>query len=65
MRSAWIILGALLILSGTVFFFQGIGVLPGSFMSGQVQWAVYGGLAVIGGGVLLYLNRKKSRKEKD
>ena len=63
MRSAWIILGALLILSGTVFFFQGIGVLPGSFMSGQIEWAVYGGLAVIGGGVLLYLNRKKSRNE--
>jgi len=63
MRSVWSILGALLILSGTVFFFQGIGVLPGSFMSGQIEWAVYGGLAVIGGGVLLYLNRKKSRNE--
>ncbi len=31
---------------------QGIGLSPGSFMSGQMKWAVYGGIAVIGGVVL-------------
>ena len=59
MRAATRILAALLILSGSIFFLQGIGVLPGSFMSGAVEWAVYGGLAVVAGGVLLYINRKK------
>jgi hypothetical protein len=59
MRTTIRILAALLILSGSVWFFQGIGVLPGSFMSGAIQWAVYGGLAVAAGGVLLYVSRKK------
>ena len=54
------VLGAMLILSGTIWFFQGIGVLPGSFMSGQIQWAVYGGIAVVvGGGVVYFARRKK------
>ena len=47
------VLGVLLVLTGCVWFLQGIGVLPGSFMSGQTKWAVYGGGAVvIGAGVL-------------
>jgi uncharacterized membrane protein len=62
MRSGRLVLGAMLILAGTVWFFQGIGVLPGSFMSGAREWAVYGALAVIAGAVLLYLNRGKSEK---
>jgi hypothetical protein len=41
------IVGAFLILVGGVWFLQGINILPGSFMTGQIQWAVYGGLAVI------------------
>jgi hypothetical protein len=41
------ILGVILILLGTVWFFQGINVLPGSFMTGQMQWAIYGALAVV------------------
>ena len=60
MRALLTVLGGAMILSGTVWFFQGIGVLPGSFMSGQVQWAVYGGLAVIlGSGVVYFARRKK------
>ena len=54
------ILAALLILSGGVWFFQGIGILPGSFMSGQLQWAVYGAIAMLGGGVIVYfVNRRR------
>ena len=50
--------GVLLLLMGTVWFFQGIGVLPGSFMSGQPRWAVYGGLAdCVALGALWYANR--------
>ena len=60
MRWALTILGAMLILSGAVWFFQGIGLLPGSFMTGQIQWAVYGGIAVAAGGALVYFVRRKN-----
>ena len=54
------IVGALLLIFGCIWFLQGINVLPGSFMSGQTRWAVYGGFAVVVGiGVLLWTNRKR------
>jgi uncharacterized membrane protein HdeD (DUF308 family) len=43
------ILGVLLVLIGIVWILQGINVLPGSFMTGQMQWAVYGAIAVVVG----------------
>ena len=36
----------LLILAGSIWFLQGINVLPGSFMTGKIEWALYGGIAV-------------------
>ncbi len=55
------IMGVLLVLAGGVWFLQGINVLPGSFMTGQIQWAIYGGLAiVIGIGLLVFANRRSS-----
>ncbi len=53
------IFGILLILGGAVWFFQGIGILPGSFMTGQAFWAVAGFLAVISGIVLVRSWRRK------
>jgi len=54
--------GAILTLFGTIWFLQGINVLPGSFMTGQIQWAVYGGVAVAVGVALLFAaNRRRSR----
>jgi len=53
------IVGVLLTLMGAVWFLQGINVLPGSFMSGQTQWAIYGGIAVIVGiGLLVFANQR-------
>jgi len=40
------ILGVLLVLVGIVWILQGINVLPGSFMTGQMQWAIYGAISV-------------------
>jgi LPXTG-motif cell wall-anchored protein len=60
MRIARGVLGALLILIGVVWFLQGINVLPGSFMTGQTRWAVYGGIAVAAGAGLLWMNRRRS-----
>jgi hypothetical protein len=59
MRIPLSILGAFLILAGSVWFLQGINVLPGSFMTGQTEWAVYGGIAFFGGiGLLIFANRR-------
>jgi hypothetical protein len=54
------IIGALLILMGGVWFLQGISVLPGSFMSGQIRWAIYGGITVALG-ILLLVAAKRRR----
>jgi hypothetical protein len=52
--------GAILVFFGAVWFLQGINVLPGSFMTGQIRWAVYGGIAVAAGvSLLLAANRRK------
>jgi hypothetical protein len=47
------IAGFMLLAVGGTWFLQGIGVLPGSFMSGQIRWAIYGGVAVVLGLALL------------
>ena len=57
MRTALTIAGALLLLMGGVWIFQGIGVLPGSFMTGQRQWTVYGAIAAVVGIALLVAAR--------
>lgn len=60
MRIALNILGCLLTLFGVIWFLQGINVLPGSFMTGQIKWAINGGIAVVlGAGLLIVANRRK------
>jgi hypothetical protein len=52
--------GILCLLVGCVWFLQGINVIPGSFMTGQTRWAVYGGLLLVAGiGVLIWANRRR------
>ncbi len=59
MRIILSILGILFILAGGVWFLQGINVLPGSFMTGQIQWAIYGVIAIaVGAGLLVIANRR-------
>jgi uncharacterized membrane protein YidH (DUF202 family) len=53
-----IVVGVLLMVFGAVWFFQGINVLPGSFMTGQTQWAVYGGIAFVVGVFVIYRARR-------
>jgi hypothetical protein len=60
MRIALNVVGALCLLMGCVWLLQGINILPGSFMTGQTQWAVYGGLlAAAGIGLLIAANRRR------
>ena len=46
MRMVLRVVAILLILAGSIWFLQGINVLPGSFMTGQIEWALYGGIAI-------------------
>ena len=58
----WIlyVIAVLLILSGVVWFFQGINILPGSFMTGQIQWAVAGVVSAgIGVGLIVIARRRE------
>ena len=56
MRLAVRIVALLALLAGVVFFFQGIGVIPGSFMTGRSEWAVIGAALVAGAAALLWLS---------
>ena len=60
MKTILYIIGVMLILAGGTFFLQGINVLPGSYMTGDPQWAINGGIMiVIGLGLMLWANRRK------
>jgi hypothetical protein len=59
MRIALYILGVLCVLAGGIWLLQGINALPGSFMTGQTRWAIYGGiLIVVGLGLLVAAKRR-------
>ena len=61
MRIILSIIGVLIILAGVVWFLQGINLLPGSFMTGQTQWAIYGAIAVLVGiGLIVLANRRRA-----
>ena len=45
----------MLIVVGVVWFFQGVGVIEGSFMTGEAVWAVIGAVCVVAGLALLFV----------
>jgi len=55
-RLAVRIVAAVALLAGVVFFFQGVGVIVGSFMTGRTEWAVIGAALVAGAGALFWLS---------
>jgi hypothetical protein len=61
-RIALNIVASLFVLVGFTWFLQGVNVLPGSFMTGQIRWAVYGGIAVAAGIVLLVRANRPAKK---
>jgi uncharacterized membrane protein HdeD (DUF308 family) len=63
MKITFNILGGVLVLFGAIWIMQGINILPGSFMTGQIQWAVYGGIAVAAG-IALLLAARRARKDR-
>jgi hypothetical protein len=65
MRNGLLIaLAVLFELTGWVWILQGIGVLPGSFMSGQAVWAVIGAILVtVAGALLIIVVRSRLTRE--
>lgn len=59
MKILFYIIGGLLILGGGVWFLQGINILPGSFMTGDPQWAVNGAISIIIGIGLIVFGRSR------
>ena len=56
------VVGILIALMGAVWFFQGIGVIQGSFMSNTSQWTIIGlVMVIIAVGLLVYNNRRKAQ----
>ncbi len=48
----------IIFLAGLTFFLQGINILPGSYMTGDPQWAINGGIMmVIALGLVLFARR--------
>jgi hypothetical protein len=59
MKTLLSLVGVLLALAGAIWFLQGINLLPGSFMTGQIRWAIYGGVAIlVGAGLLAFARRQ-------
>ena len=57
---ATILSGPMLVI-GCIWILQGVNLLPGSFMTGHLQWAVYGGaLAFVGACLVYWVNRGRA-----
>ena len=59
MRIVFRIVGTLLVIVGCVWFLQCVNILPGTFMTGQIRWAVYGGICVVVGIIVLFAAPKR------
>jgi hypothetical protein len=57
-------IGGLLILVGAVWLLQGVGLLPGSFMTGSTFWAVIGSACLAAGlGMVIFGVLRKRRSQ--
>lgn len=61
LRIVLTVLAVLLLLTGVVWLLQGLNILPGSFMTGQPQWAVAGVLAMAAAVAILFFVFRRSK----
>ena len=62
MRYVLLIVGGLMIFMGGVWLLQGVGILPGSFMTGQTFWAIMGAVILAIGGSLVLAGFRLNRR---
>lgn len=51
--------GAVIAFAGVVWLGQGLGLIPGSFMTGDPFWATAGAVAIVVGGALAWSGRDR------
>jgi hypothetical protein len=61
MRSAWLVLGILLVVAGLVFVAQGLNLpfAPGSFMTDDRAWVLIGAITAVAGVILVGWSRQR------
>lgn len=54
--------GILLVIAGTIWILQGsdVAFAPQSFMTGNLWWVLWGTIAIITGGVLIWRDRRST-----
>jgi hypothetical protein len=57
-KTASTIIAVIMALMGILWFFQGIGVVGGSFMTNQVIWAIIGPIVVVLAGVVYWFGNR-------
>ncbi|HZK76352.1 MAG TPA: hypothetical protein VFD13_05530 [Candidatus Kapabacteria bacterium] len=57
LKTILIILAILIALPGIVWFGQGIGLIHGSFMTGEARWAIIGGSMIVVAAALFWFAR--------
>lgn len=60
MKLVLTVVGVIAILMGGIWILQGLNVLPGSFMTGHIQWAVYGAILAVLGVLLIVWTRRRA-----
>ena len=59
MRPIPLVLAALLAIAGLVWLGQGLGFIPGSFMTGDRTWAAIGALCLVGAVLIVVQERRR------
>ena len=59
MRTFVLIIGVLAMLAGGVWTLQGVGVIPGSFMSRNLTWVIIGLVTLLAGLALVAWSRRR------
>lgn len=59
MRSTRLVAGGALVLAGSVWLGQGLGLIGGSFMTGSAAWAAVGGALLVLAVVMLVLEARR------
>ena len=63
MKSGLNLFAGLLIIIGGIWSLQGANILPGSFMTGQIEWLVIGIIFIAAGIGLIWRNRQNAARD--
>ncbi|PWT73429.1 MAG: hypothetical protein C5B60_08155 [Chloroflexi bacterium] len=62
MRLVWLVIGVLALIAGIIWTLQGLNVIGGSMMSGQMMWAIIGPIVGIIGLALVIMSLVGGRR---